>query len=92
MRERGQAKSGWEQERKEFLEERGMRLVEREGKRVEEVGWFEELMKKDKEGQRKERWEKIREARYNRWYKEIKEEGVPDYLKIGWGERVDGGE
>jgi len=24
--------------------------------------------------------------KYNRWYKEIKEEGVPEYLRKGWGE------
>jgi hypothetical protein len=24
-------------------------------------------------------------SRYNRWYKEVKKEGVPEYLKKGWG-------
>lgn len=36
--------------------------------------------------QKEERWEKIRESRYNRWYGEWKGEGIPEYLKRGWGE------
>lgn len=34
----------------------------------------------------RERWERIGRSRYNRWYKEIKGEGIPGYLKKGWGE------
>jgi len=44
------------------------------------------LIRKDKEEQRLEREGRIRDSRYNRWYKMIKEEGVPEYLKKGWGE------
>lgn len=40
--------------------------------------------------QQGERWERIRNARYNVWYKWIKEDGVPEYLRRGW-DRVDGG-
>lgn len=42
--------------------------------------------RKDRERQRPERWKKIRESRYNSWYKEVKEEGIPGSLKKGWGE------
>jgi hypothetical protein len=41
---------------------------------------------KEKEWQRGERWERIRRSRYNNWYKEVKGEGIPGYLKKGWGE------
>jgi len=37
-------------------------------------------MEKDKETQRIERWERINKLRYNRWYKEVKGNGVPKYL------------
>lgn len=33
-----------------------------------------------------ERWNKIEDSRYNKWYQMIKEEGVPEYLRNGWGE------
>lgn len=50
-----------------------------------------ELMKRDKEEQRKERWERIRNSKFNKWYKEVKGEGIPKYLKKGWG-KIGGGE
>lgn len=36
-----------------------------------------------KRQQKKEREKSIRESKYNRWYKEIVEEGIPAYLKEG---------
>jgi len=42
--------------------------------------------KEERERQREVRWEAIRRSKYNRWYKEIKRESVPGYLKKGWGE------
>jgi len=45
-----------------------------------------ELMKRDGEWQRDERERKIRESRYNKWYKKIKGKGIPRYLRKGWGE------
>jgi len=33
-----------------------------------------------------ERREKIDTSKYNRWYKYVNGEGVPEYLKKGWGE------
>jgi len=42
---------------------------------------FEKLMWKDKKEQRKKRWEKIREAKFCRWYKKVKGEEIPEYLK-----------
>lgn len=40
---------------------------------------------------RRERWRRIIDSKYNKWYKMIKEEGISEYLKKGWG-RVDGQE
>jgi len=34
-----------------------------------------------------ERWEKIKKAKYNRWYGWINGEGIPIYLRKSWGER-----
>jgi len=54
-----------------------------ERKREEGDGWFGELIRKDKEEQRLERERRIGDSRYNRWYKIIKEEGIPEYLRKG---------
>lgn len=43
------------------------------------------IEREEREKQRGKRWEKIRESKYNRWYKKVKEEGIPEYLKKGWG-------
>jgi len=40
----------------------------------------------DRNKQREERWAKISESRYNRWYKREKGEGILEYLKKGWAE------
>lgn len=48
-------------------------------------------MKEDREMQRVERWEKTGKSEYNSWYKGVKEERVPGYLKKGWGEQVEEG-
>jgi len=37
------------------------------------------------EKQRVERWRRIRKSNYNKWYKEVKGKGIPEYLKKGWG-------
>lgn len=50
-----------------------------------------ELINKDREEQRLERGQRIEESRYNRWYKIIKEERIPEYLKKNWG-KADGEE
>lgn len=48
-------------------------------------------MKESRERDRRERWRRIMDSRYNKWYKEIKGEEIPGYLKKGWGRgRVDG--
>ncbi|XP_071572942.1 uncharacterized protein [Temnothorax nylanderi] len=82
----GRAGSSWEREREGFFEERGVGLKELERLREEGDGWHRKLVGVDKETQRKERWEKIEKSDYNRWYKVIKGEGIPGYLKKGWGE------
>lgn len=54
-----------------------------EKKKMEGEVWFGKLMKRDREDQRKERWDKIKESRYNEWYKEVKGKRVLEYLKRG---------
>jgi len=41
---------------------------------------------REKKWQEVERWEKIRNSRYNKWYGRVKEKGVAEYLKRGWKE------
>ncbi|KYN09441.1 hypothetical protein ALC57_18448 [Trachymyrmex cornetzi] len=47
---------------------------------------FEEIQERDREMQRVERWGKIRNSRYSRWYGWVKGEVLPKYLSKGWGE------
>lgn len=85
-RRKGKTNSDWEKEREGFFEKRGVSLEDMERGREEEGVWFGEMEKKEREKQRKERWEKIKGSQYNTWYKEVKREGIPGYLKKGWGE------
>lgn len=78
---------GWEEERRGyFRKRRGLDMEELEKLRNEEGGISERLVKVGKKLQRKERWEKINESTYNKWYEMIKNEGIPGYLKKNWGE------
>jgi len=89
MRERGKrggSLSKWERERQEFFEERGKELKKMEKEREEGEFDFSSLEEWDKIKQREERWRKIGESRYNKWYKMVKGEGTPGYLKKGWAE------
>jgi len=83
---RGREISEWEKEREQFFRERGVEYREWEGKRMREEARFQELEEKDKEMQKEERWDRIRKARYNKWYGMVKGEGIPAYLEKGWGE------
>ena len=76
--------SGWEGERRSFWEDRGGSLEELGEEREEDR--VEAIFSKERKMQREERWERIVGSDYNRWYKMVKEEGVPGYLKKGWGE------
>lgn len=41
----------------------------------------------EREGQTKEkleRWERKKDSKFNRWYKEIRKERISEYLKKGW--------
>lgn len=49
-----------------------MRIEEIGRKRGEEETWVEEIERREEARQRKERWEKIKDSKYNRWYKEVK--------------------
>lgn len=69
-----------------FYEERGWGLEEVEELREEGLLRGEELVRRDKAKQRKERWEKIGNSNFNRWYGKVKGEGIPEYLK-NWEEK-----
>ncbi|XP_024868799.1 calcium-binding and coiled-coil domain-containing protein 2-like [Temnothorax curvispinosus] len=78
--------SDWEEGRKKYLSDRGL-WEEGEGeKKGEQEARLEEMVKWEREVQRAERWERIKESRYSKWYKKVKKEGIPEYLKKGWGE------
>ena len=84
--EKNRKLSKWEKERKVFFEERDLWKEGIAWKREEGMMEFSIIDRKEKERQRKERWEKIRDSRHNTWYKQIKEEGIPEYLRKGWTE------
>ncbi|KAL6416732.1 hypothetical protein ACFW04_013190 [Cataglyphis niger] len=89
LREKSRRKidlSKWEEERCRYFEDRGMGMVKVEAKRSEEVLDFGYFVKKDREMDEKERWERIEESRYNSLYREIKGSGIPEYLRRDWGE------
>lgn len=76
-------KSRWKEERRKFFKDTDVELEEVERRRI---GWFGKVVREDREIQRKERWKMINKSQYNRWYKEIKGEGIPGYLRKGWKE------
>lgn len=78
----GKCESEWEGERKEFFTERGCR-VEEVDNREGEKDWGSRLIIADKETQRKERWERIKESRYNKWYRRVKGEGPGFEKRLG---------
>lgn len=49
--------------------------------RGERDGLWERFEKTEKNIQEKERWEDIRDTRYNVWYRWIKKDNVPKYLR-----------
>jgi len=72
MRERakkGKGLSEWEKERLEFFERKGIKMEEVE-KNIEEVEngevWSREWVKKERDKQERERWERIESSRYNK--------------------------
>ena len=70
----------WEKERKKLFRDREM------GNVIEIK--YEEIEKRDKEERVIERWGKIEESRYNKWYRVVKKEGLPKYLEEGWREKT----
>lgn len=75
---KGKVGEGWEKERSEFFEGRGIKREEMV-KIIEELEegemWYGQLEKRKKEMQREERWEKIRKLKYNKWYSGLKGRG-----------------
>ena len=84
--ERRKVLEGWKKEGEQFFEERGWTVeeVERGRERGEVRG--EEIVVRERKMQEEERWKRIGESKYNKWYWRIKGPGVPGYLKKGWGE------
>lgn len=73
----------WEEEKRKFFRDRGLELDNLDKWREKNEGGFEELVRRDKEMQRTEILEKIRESQFNKWYKKVKGIGIPSYLKKG---------
>jgi len=61
-----------------------------EEKSRQEENWIYKLEEKDRERQREERWDKIVASKYNKWYREVTEQGYRDILRRG-GEKTGGG-
>ncbi|EZA50331.1 hypothetical protein X777_11275 [Ooceraea biroi] len=81
---KGREGKEWEGERRKHFDERGVDMEELERKRKQGGVGYEELEKEEKKRKREERWERIIGSKYNRWYKVVKGEGLPEYLKKGW--------
>ena len=64
--------SKWEKEREETRVQNGMQREGREWREIEE---------EMKSRQGRERRRKVVESKYNSWYRVVKEEGKPEYLK-----------
>lgn len=91
--ERGRELLGWELEKKDCFGNKSINVkemcvcvcvcVERKKGGIKEL--WERIEESKKNFQEKERWKKIRNAKYNIfvWYKWVKEDGVPEYLKRG---------
>lgn len=85
LKEKGRkVESGWEKEKRRYFREKGMQL-EKVEKRRGEGDWFGKVVRVDREMQGKDRWERMGRSEYNVWYKEVKGEGLPRYLRKGWG-------
>jgi len=76
----------WEEKKRNFYEEKNWDIKEIERMREEGELRGEEVVDREKKWQEVERWEKIKNSRYNRWYGRVKGKGVPEYLKRGWKE------
>lgn len=72
---------------KEFFEDRGVRVEEMEKRREEGEDRFEKVVKTEKKKQRVKRWKRIGGSSYNRWYREVKGEEIPEYLKERMGRK-----
>lgn len=58
-------------------------MIEVEGRREAGEFYFREVEERDREDQRRERWDRIVGSRYNRWYRRVKRKGIPGHLKRG---------
>ena len=83
---RGKVLEGWEEEREQYYKDKGWTVEEVERLRDKGELRGEELVERERRTQEEERWRKIGEGKYNKWYGRVKGVGVPGYLKKGWGE------
>lgn len=82
----GKVMGKWEEERRGFYEEKNWKIEEIERLREEGALRGEEVIARERRWQEDERWEKIRNSRFNRWYGRVKGREVPKYLMSNWGE------
>ncbi|XP_043263555.1 LOW QUALITY PROTEIN: uncharacterized protein LOC122403853 [Colletes gigas] len=82
-REGGEELSAWERDR---LGCRGLGGVREGGEGASGRGGWEGWEEEDGRRQEEERWGKIVQSRYNRWYREMVVRELPRYLRTGWGE------
>lgn len=78
---RGVESRRWERKRKEYRECRGWKVGEIEDLRREGELKGENLLKKEKELRREERWRKMRESKFNKWYGRVRGEGMPVVIR-----------
>lgn len=89
MKERAKedrANSDWEKGRRKFFEDRGIRVEKMERRCGAGELEYRELENRDRQRQEEERWKKIGDSKYSRWYGRMKGRGILGYLKKGWGE------
>ncbi|XP_036148384.1 uncharacterized protein LOC118647469 [Monomorium pharaonis] len=77
----GKVGSGWEEERRNFWLDRGGNLEDLDEKKGEDSA--EAVFEKERQMQKEERRERILGSEYNKWYKYVKEKGIPEYLRKG---------
>lgn len=79
-KQRGQG-SKWEEGRRRFFEDRGYSCEAAGLLRAEGIDVGKVMEERDRELQEQEKWGCLREARYNRWYREVRTERLPRYLR-----------
>lgn len=83
---RGKAVGEWEKERKEYYKRKSWDIEKIEEIKEGGVLKGEDIVRRKSRRQGEERWKRIGESRFNRWYSWIKGKSVSNYLRRGWNE------